>query len=88
MRIHNGRFVEASRDTFRAAAESADWHVPAAGGNTTPVLRFFNWALHQGEPIARELDYASVPRTVIDALPSLWGTLRDSSGKRLWTEDR
>jgi len=61
---------------------------PADGGNTTEVLRFFNWALHQGEPIARELDYASVPRTVIDALPSLWGTLRDSSGKRLWTEDR
>jgi phosphate transport system substrate-binding protein len=117
LRNHDGRFVEASRDTFRAAAESADWHVengfqqlpadlpgneswpitgasfilvgaaPAAGGNTTPVLRFFNWALHQGEPIARELDYASVPRTVIDALPSLWGTLRDSSGKRLWTED-
>ena len=61
---------------------------PAAGGTTTEVLRFFNWALHQGEPIARELDYAPVPRTVVDALPSLWGTLRDSSGKRLWTEDR
>ena len=41
---------------------------PAGGGeDTTEVLRFFNWALHQGEPIARELDYAPVPRTVIDA---------------------
>jgi phosphate transport system substrate-binding protein len=118
LRNRDGRFVRASRDTFRAAAESADWQVengfqqlptdlpgteswpitgasfilvgtaPAADGSTTQVLRFFNWALHQGEPIARELDYASVPRTVIDALPSLWGTLRDSTGKRFWTEDR
>lgn len=61
---------------------------PADGGNTTEVLRFFNWALHQGEPIAQQLDYAPVPRTVIDALPSLWGTLHDSAGERLWTEDR
>jgi phosphate transport system substrate-binding protein len=118
LRNHNGRFVQAGRDSFRAAAEAADWHVaggfqqlptdlpgndtwpvtgasfilignsPADGGNTTEVLRFFNWALHQGEPIARELDYAPVPRTVIDALPALWGTLHDSAGKRLWTEDR
>jgi phosphate transport system substrate-binding protein len=118
LRNHNGRFVQAGRDSFRAAAESADWHAaggfqqlpadlpgndtwpvtgasfiligtaPADGGNTTEVLRFFHWALHHGEPIARELDYAPVPRTVIDALPSLWGTLHDSAGKRLWTEDR
>ncbi len=118
LRNHNGRFVQAGRDSFRAAAEAADWHAaggfqqlptdlpgndtwpvtgasfiligtaPADGGNTTEVLRFFNWALHQGEPIAQQLDYAPVPRTVIDALPSLWGTLHDSAGKRLWTEDR
>jgi len=61
---------------------------PAAGGNTTEVLRFFAWALHQGDSIARDLDYVPVPRTVIDALPALWGTLRDSSGQRLWPEDR
>ena len=110
LRNHNGRFVQAGRDAFRAAAEVADWHAStgfqqlqtdlpgndtwpvtgasfilvgtsgAAGGNTTEVLRFFHWALHQGEPIARELDYVPVPRTVVDALPALWGTL--------WNEGR
>jgi phosphate transport system substrate-binding protein len=118
LRNHNGRFVQAGRTSFRAAAETADWNSTAAsqqlptdlpgneswpvtgasfiligkspppGGNTGEVLRFFNWALQQGEPIARELDYVPVPRTVIDQLPALWGTLRDSTGKRLWPQDR
>lgn len=60
---------------------------PIEGGNTTEVLRFFTWALHQGDSIARDLDYVPVPRRVIDALPALWGTLREVSGKRLWPED-
>jgi phosphate transport system substrate-binding protein len=120
LRNHAGRFVQASRNAFSAAAVAADWHIDsgfqqlptdlpgseswpitgasfilvgtgsqaASGRNTTEVLRFFNWALHQGEPLARELDYVPVPRTVVDALPSLWGTLRDSAGNRLWIEDR
>ena len=118
LRNHSGRFVQAGRNSFRAAAEVADWRAasgfqqlptdlpgaeswpvtgasfiligrsPPAGGNTVAVLRFFDWALHQGEPLARELDYAPVPRTVVDQLPALWSALRDSSGKRLWPEDR
>jgi len=114
LRNHDGRFVQAGGNAFRAAAEAADWHAtdgfqqlpadlpgteswpvtgasfilvgtaPAAGGNTTEVLRFFAWALHQGDSLARDLDYVPVPRTVADALPALWGTLHDSSGKRLW----
>ena len=114
LRNHEGRFVQAGGNAFRAAAEAADWHAangfqqlpadlpgtaswpvtgasfilvgsaPAAGGNTTEVLRFFTWALHQGDSLARDLDYVPVPRTVVDALPALWGTLHDSSGKRLW----
>jgi phosphate transport system substrate-binding protein len=56
--------------------------------NTLQVLRFFDWALHQGEPIARELDYVLVPRTVVEQLPALWGTLHDSTGQRLWPQDR
>jgi phosphate transport system substrate-binding protein len=114
LRNHSARFVQASRGTFRAAAEVADWHAasgfqqlptdlpgneswpvtgasfilvdksPAGGGNTRQVLRFFNWALHQGESIAAELDYVPVPRTVVDSLPALWNTLRDSSGKPVW----
>jgi len=61
---------------------------PPTAAKTTEVLRFFDWALHQGEALAGELDYAPVPRTVIEELPALWGALRDSSGQRLWPEDR
>ncbi len=120
LRNRNGRFVQAGRSTFRAAAETADWDWHAAGGfqqlptdlpgndswpvtgasfiliagspptaaKTAEVLRFFDWALHQGEALAGELDYAPVPRTVIDELPALWGALRDSSGQRIWPQDR
>ena len=35
-----------------------------------------------------ELDYVPVPRTVLDQLPALWGTLRDSTGQPLWPQDR
>jgi phosphate transport system substrate-binding protein len=61
---------------------------PGDARNTAQVLRFFDWALHQGEPIARELDYVPVPGAVVEQLPALWGTLRDSTGKRLWPQDR
>jgi len=62
---------------------------PAGDGRRiAQVLRFFDWALHQGEPIARELDYVPVPGTVVEQLPALWGTLRDGTGKRLWPQDR
>jgi phosphate transport system substrate-binding protein len=118
LRNRSGRFVQAGRDAFRAAAETADWHAaggfqqlptdlpgtaswpvtgasfiliassPAAGANTAEVLRFFDWALHQGEALAGELDYAALPRRVVDELPALWGALRDRSGKRIWPEDR
>jgi phosphate transport system substrate-binding protein len=114
LRNQSGQFVQAGRDAFRAAAETADWNSatgfqqvptdppgsaswpvtgasfilvdksPAQTRNTTEVLRFFDWALHQGEPLARELDYVSVPSAVVEQLPALWGTLRDSTGKPLW----
>jgi phosphate transport system substrate-binding protein len=63
-------------------------NLPGPGRNTAQVLRFFDWALHQGESIARELDYVPVPETVVEQLPTLWDTLRDSTGKRLWPQDR
>lgn len=117
LRNRSGQFVQAGRDAFRAAAETADWHAaggfqqlptdlpgpeswpitgasfiliarsPPAGANTAEVLRFFNWGLNQGEALAEELDYAPLPRKVVDELPALWGALRDSSGKRIWPED-
>jgi phosphate transport system substrate-binding protein len=61
---------------------------PAQTRSTAQVLRFFDWALHQGEPVVGELDYVSVPNAVVEQLPALWGTLHDNTGKRLWPQDR
>src|SRR5262249_1383626 len=96
LRNQSGQFVQAGRDTFHAAAETADWN-PAAGysqlptdapgngswpvtgasfilvgrsaarsPNTRQVLRFFDWALHQGGAIAGELDYVPIPGAVVE----------------------
>ena len=53
-------------------------------GKTLEVLRFFDWALHQGEPIARRLEYASLPKAWIEQLPALWREAHDSAGQSLW----
>jgi phosphate transport system substrate-binding protein len=58
------------------------------GRSTAAVLRFFDWALHQGKTLSGELDYVPVPSTVVEQLPALWGTLRDSTGQRIWPQDR
>jgi phosphate transport system substrate-binding protein len=61
---------------------------PALSGKTVQVLRFFEWALHDGKPLTRELDYVPVTDTVIEQLPALWGTLRDRTGQRIWPQER
>jgi phosphate transport system substrate-binding protein len=53
---------------------------------TAQVLQFFDWALHRGGSIAHRLDYVPLPARVVEQLPSLWGTLRDSSGMPLWPQ--
>jgi phosphate transport system substrate-binding protein len=54
------------------------------GGKTREVLRFFDWALREGEPIAHSLDYASLPKPWIDQLPAVWRRVRDSTGRSVW----
>jgi phosphate transport system substrate-binding protein len=56
--------------------------------NTVEVLRFFDWALHHGEPMVRHLDYAPVPQGVIERMPELWSGLRDPAGQPLWPDSR
>ena len=51
---------------------------------TREVLRFFSWALHEGVPIVRRLQYVPVPRSVRDQLPGVWKTVSDSEGKPVW----
>ncbi len=114
LRNHDGRFVQAGRDTFRAAAQAASWNAVASiqqmatdlpgaaswpitgasfilvgktaqrGDNTRATLRFFHWALLQGEPMERRLDYVAIPQAVVEQLPALWETIRDAGGKPVW----
>jgi phosphate transport system substrate-binding protein len=61
---------------------------PARALNTQQVLRFFDWALRQGESLARELDYVPLPARVVEQLPAIWGTVVDGEGKPLWPSVR
>jgi phosphate transport system substrate-binding protein len=47
---------------------------PQSGGvvGAAEVVKFFKWSVLQGEPIARKLGYAPLPKRVADELPALW----------------
>jgi len=48
------------------------------------VLRFFDWALHEGESMVHHLEYVPVPRSVLEQFPGMWRAVRDSDGKPVW----
>jgi len=50
--------------------------------NAAEVLKFFDWALKNGQAMATELDYVPMPDGVIKVIVDAWKTqLKDSSGK-------
>lgn len=57
---------------------------PVHGAKTRAVLQFFDWALHHGQAIARDLNYEPLPPGIVEQLPALWQSLRDSNGTALW----
>lgn len=102
LRDHDGQYVRARQETFRAAVQASSWNnrpalqqlatdlpgmsswpitgasfiliqtAPKSGMRTLEVIRFFDWALHHGDSIARDLDYEPIPSSVLDQLPKLW----------------
>lgn len=115
LRNHDGRYVRAGLETFRAAAQAGNWGAmaatqqlgadlpgpsswpitgasfilistaPASSARALGVMKFFDWALHHGESIARDLDYEPIPRSVLDQLPGLWRQgIRDGNGRPVW----
>ncbi len=49
------------------------------------VLKFFDWALKNGQKEAAELDYVSMPENVVKMIADSWkANLRDTSGKAVW----
>ena len=49
------------------------------------VLKFFDWALKNGGPMAAELEYVSLPPAVVKLIEDNWkAKIKDAGGKALW----
>ncbi len=48
------------------------------------VLRFFDWALHDGSRNIDQLDYAPLPPGIVERLPQLWKSIADGAGRPVW----
>ncbi|MBS9431953.1 phosphate ABC transporter substrate-binding protein PstS [Photorhabdus hainanensis] len=49
------------------------------------VLKFFDWAYEKGSKQANDLDYATLPKEVIEQVRAAWKTqIKDSNGKALY----
>ena len=49
------------------------------------VLKFFDWALHNGQKMAAELDYVPMPDSVIKVIADAWkAQIKDGAGKAVW----
>jgi phosphate transport system substrate-binding protein len=48
---------------------------PAEPARSAAVLKFFGWALSNGDPIAQKLQYVPLPATVKDAVKAAWAGL-------------
>jgi phosphate transport system substrate-binding protein len=51
--------------------------------NGREVLRFFDWALRNGQAMAGELDYVPMPEAVVAQIKASWKAITDPSGKAL-----
>lgn len=51
---------------------------PAQGAE---VLKFFEWAYKHGGKMAEELEYVSLPDSLVEQIRASWGNLKDASGK-------
>ncbi|MFA7666419.1 MAG: phosphate ABC transporter substrate-binding protein PstS [Burkholderiaceae bacterium] len=47
------------------------------------VLKFFKWALENGQQMAIELDYVPLPASVVKLIEASWNEIRDSSGRSI-----
>ena len=45
------------------------------------VLKFFKWALNNGQKLAGDLDYVPLPAGVVKQIEASWAGIRDASGK-------
>ncbi|KIF82213.1 phosphate ABC transporter substrate-binding protein PstS [Noviherbaspirillum autotrophicum] len=59
--------------------------VQADSAKGKEVLKFFDWAYKNGDKMAAELDYVSMPAPVVKLVQDAWKSqLKDASGKAVW----
>jgi len=51
--------------------------------NGSEVLKFFNWAYANGSKAAGDLDYVSLPASVVGIIEKSWADITDQSGKAI-----
>ena len=53
--------------------------------STQEVMKFFDWALKNGQKMAEDLDYVPLPESVVKLINDEWrAQVRDAGGKALW----
>ena len=45
------------------------------------ALKFFRWALNNGQKMANDLDYVPLPNTLVKQIEASWSNIKDASGK-------
>jgi phosphate transport system substrate-binding protein len=51
------------------------------GARSAEALKFFRWALNNGQKLATELDYVPLPPNVVKEVEASWKDIKDGSGK-------
>lgn len=57
---------------------------PAEPARTVAVLKFFDWALHQGRQAAQELDYVPMPELALPLVNRVWAEQGRGRAGPLW----
>lgn len=53
--------------------------------NAKAVLKYFDWAYHNGDEMAKSLDYVTLPKNVIKLIETTWSnTIKGPDGKAIW----
>ena len=55
--------------------------------NAMEVLKFFDWAFHNGQRFAEDLDYVPLPEGVTRIIAEAWKNgIRDAAGRQVWAD--
>ena len=57
---------------------------PAKPESSREVLKFFDWALKNGQKSASELEYVPLPAATVSLIQTEWKKVTDASGKAVF----